>query len=709
MSTEQDRLLETLSRPWQDNAELQLLASRGFQTVLDASGAGPEDLATAREALERADRNGPLRKWIFRAVYLLAVICSLCAIGHLGVRYVTLVRAWHELGFAQVMSDAFGWPRFYLPESLKTGSYESPLTGRLSKKDALFLMGDQEGWFTGNGRWKTLWESEPDNPAYLVRYASRTSRLPGDFLALASRIDPDNGWFPFRAAVFPEDLVSRCPVSTAEKKAGKPDEYRITNAAAFQNSLSLLHTAAGKPRFETYTDAVRRRTASLLPVRHDLVSGFFRLALAASSDDNSCLVMQKSWKIISAEAQRCARDHDPEGLKKLFADWRWLARTIPPDPGLVQGLVYRATLKTTVPHLRAAATALDLREETRELSDLETRLTEYSTALKEPTKDKTEQEAVERKYGVFIGLPICQTGKSVLTPPTITRADFQPLRYATYGLLMELCSASSLLVFWMTCGVFALHRFRHGKLTRFLSMRLAILMRMQDWAWVIGGGMIAPLAYYLVITRLTPWSVRDQSQDAGSFVSQAIFQQIAALLLIILTSLVIARWRLSTRCTIVNKCSGSKWVGPLCAAATALALPFLGITSLTSFSENIPYVKDGALTLCAASLLPGMIWLLAGSAWALLGHKRHALRRATLARILVPVWALGALIMALFESVYYAEECHWVSKDRLFEITPDAYPTKYEYEVASILRREYLSVLNGLGPTQQDAHLNDHK
>src|ERR1035437_1143864 len=99
MSSEQERFLETLSRPWQDNAELHLLATQQLQAALDASGAKPEELAAATETLERADRNARKRTWWMRSFYLLAALVSLFAIGHLAAGYLTFAEIQHELGW----------------------------------------------------------------------------------------------------------------------------------------------------------------------------------------------------------------------------------------------------------------------------------------------------------------------------------------------------------------------------------------------------------------------------------------------------------------------------------------------------------------------------------------------------------------------------------------------------------------------------------
>jgi hypothetical protein len=708
MSSEQERFLETLSRPWQDNAELHLLATQQLQAALDASGAKPEELVAATETLERADRNASRRTWWMRSFYLVAALVSLFAIGHLGLRYITFAQIRHELGWDA--SYFIGGSSFPLPGFLKHYQKDSPLTRHLSKQDALFIEGDRKVPSCDLSRWKTLWESEPDNPAYLVRYVAHASSLPDGFLETARRIDPDNGWFSWYASAFSGDIIDVSFRSAAERKAGKLDGYAIKNEPAFQQSLALIHIAASMPRFDNYSNMVYLRTISLLPVRSDLMGDFCRVYLFEYGHEATWIRLQYIGRIIDAEAQRCAKEHDVEGFRKLLTDWHWLMGTIPPNASKIRGLLYRAVLVSSVPHLLAAATTLDLPGEIRRLSAIEARASEYMAVWNEKKRHESEQDIIFRKYGGITSNYLASPVNYVLSPPKLTQSDLQPWRYASYALLMRGCSIPSLLIFWLFCGAFAIHRFRHGGLTRAISSRIVRLLRVSDWLWIAGLGIVFPLGYDFAITRLTSCGVRDQSWDNSWMMKQLSLQQAATLLLMILLSSLVARWRISARGSLVGISRRWDWFGLLCVVLTAVALPVFGMFSFPDLMGKFTIELDEKHDITPVVYLsPALVWLLIGAGRAVFGRARHALRRVTLARVLVPVWALAALVMALSEPVYYAEECHWVAKDKLFEITPDAYPTCYEHEVAKILRAEYFEILNGPGSTPHDTPLNEHE
>jgi hypothetical protein len=708
MSSEQERFLETLSRPWQDNAELHLLATQQLQAALDASGAKPEELVAATETLERADRNARKRKWWMRSFYLVAALVSLFAIGHLGTRYFTFVQIGNEVGWN--LMPSIGHMPVPVPEFLAKRLTGGPITRHFGKEDALFLMGDPQARNADGGRWKCLLDRETNNPAYLVRYVAEAGKLPEDFLETSARIDPDNGWFPLHAAVFASYNVQSNPLSGAERKAGKLQEYTIKDMAEFRKSVSLLHVAASKPRCETYSDKLSRRAVALLPGREDLVRDVCRVGIMGRCENLSCLGLQSIGRIVCAEAQRCAKEHDREGFERILADWHWLVRTIPSYPTLVEGLVFRALLGRTVPDLRHCASSLDMPVETNELSVIEKRMQAYKAAWDEHRHHETEQDIMIRSHQDVFGRPLVLNFQVVSSSSIITQADLLPLRRASYSLVAGAASLPSMLLFWLFCGVFAIHRFRHGELTRAISSRLARLLRVSDWLWIAGLGIVFPLGYDLAITRLLPCSVRDQSWDNSWMMKQLSLQQAAALLLMILLSSLVARWRISARGSLVGISRRWDWFGLLCIVLTAAALPVFGMFSFPDLMGKFTIELDEKHDITPVVYLsPALVWLLIGAGRAVFGRSRHALRRVTLARVLVPVWALAALVLALSEPVYYAEECHWVAKDKLFEITPDAYPTRYEHEVAKILRAEYLEILNGPRSTPHDTPLNEHE
>lgn len=69
------------------------------------------------------------------------------------------------------------------------------------------------------------------------------------------------------------------------------------------------------------------------------------------------------------------------------------------------------------------------------------------------------------------------------------------------------------------------------------------------------------------------------------------------------------------------------------------------------------------------------------------------LRRQTIARSLLPAYAVGILAMLAYSSFLHTEERHWIARDRLTEITPEApAASRYEYKVTQVVKEEVLTL-----------------
>jgi len=216
------------------------------------------------------------------------------------------------------------------------------------------------------------------------------------------------------------------------------------------------------------------------------------------------------------------------------------------------------------------------------------------------------------------------------------------------------------------------------------------LLRPSDWAWMLLGGIIFPVAWYFAITRLTPLSARDWSlrmtvfiQPGGQFGSMVIAM--------IILPVLIASHRLSKRGAVFGLKGRFQAFGWVAGIAALLGVPVIGGIML----------PDGIGRLCqwVAFGLTGMVavWLLLGIGLCVFRRGKQALRQASLARILWPVWVCGMLALVMMIPFYYAEERTWIQRDRLSEISTEApSQSRYEYQVTQILRRETLELLGKL-------------
>ena len=131
-------------------------------------------------------------------------------------------------------------------------------------------------------------------------------------------------------------------------------------------------------------------------------------------------------------------------------------------------------------------------------------------------------------------------------------------------------------------------------------------------------------------------------------------------------------------------------LGNIALIAAALAIPLAGTWML--LRGELGHIL---FRICATLSISALLWLFAGLTSQLLNKpKSSSLRRATLTRILMPVWISGMLIFAALGPVHYAAERHWIQQDRLLEITPDApASSRYEWDVTQQLRKELLEMM----------------
>jgi hypothetical protein len=130
-------------------------------------------------------------------------------------------------------------------------------------------------------------------------------------------------------------------------------------------------------------------------------------------------------------------------------------------------------------------------------------------------------------------------------------------------------------------------------------------------------------------------------------------------------------------------------LGWLAAASAMAAIPLFG-----AVPYDTPYNK-GLLVLSLVLAGIAVVWIL--GALIKLSLKSPSLRRATLIRMIVPVWVAAMLVMALSNPFHYAEEQRWIQQDRFFEITADSPSlSHYEHFVTQVLRREILETLGSL-------------
>lgn len=679
MISDTERFIELAIRPLGDNAELRLSGEAELRKSIEAHAADrPLVLAEASASLERADRYPRLRHWRL-VLYSLTLLVSLPLFIH------TLKQIIHIKGALGMFSMFSG------------GAYTPPKTPDIPPRQKLLLYGDEHA-AKDSDRWKPLWEKEPENPAYLAEYSAAYFRdykkFSPEIIAAVEKIDPGNAWFPsLPAAGMADGLVTRGKRSTKETKDGKAAVMTIHDETRLQEALAIIHQIAGKPRFTSYQTDLLRLRIPLLPPRKDFVSQVPRLVYSASVQ-TSAIGFRKLSDVLAAGAQQCAAKGDVEGFRRIIGDWRALVtHSIKGGDFLIDLLVAKVSLTSPAANFRDAARTLGLEDEARYFSDLDERA----------RKDKEERnkapasassELLEQRASTLSGLTLPMLARQVKSPPDLTEADLLPGRYGEYALLERCASWLAWALLGACAGLVALSRYSRSLLARSLAIRMQDLLRPSDWAWLLLGGVVFPVIWYYCITRLTPLSGREWSprlsgyfQQGGQFGSMAISM--------VVLSQVIASWRLAKRGAILGLQARFPWIGWVAGLSALAGVPAYGAITLGR--------PLGGVFQIVAVVVSGIavIWIFAELLLHFFGRETQALRRATMARIVVPVWVFGMLGLAVVVVFFYAEERRWIQQDRLTEISTEAPSmSRYEYEVTQILRAELLDKIGETAKTQ---------
>jgi len=290
-----------------------------------------------------------------------------------------------------------------------------------------------------------------------------------------------------------------------------------------------------------------------------------------------------------------------------------------------------------------------------------------------------------KKGGMLHAMAMPVVEKQIDHPDEIKGVDLKPGRLADHSFIGRMLSAAAWLLLLLFVGAVFIYRYRYGNVVRKLSTRLMSLSKPSDTFWILGGGVILPLAYYWVINRYSPWSVRHDSVHFIAFILP-VSQFTAMLVLMLVMSLLIARWRLGGNAGMLGFQSAKwPWVFVL---LSAFAMPCFGLILRDHGYSNL--LMQFALGCLGVSLLYVMI----EAVRACFGKQKHAIRRVLVSRQLVLPFALAALLMAVLVPVYHQDEFFWVSQD--VDFSPNVEEpgfTRYEYRVAQQAKKELAAIM----------------
>ena len=654
-------------------AEVELRAQ------IEASGTGhDEELTEAAAALEAADRHPWRKHWQTALVGLmLAVSLPLLALAGLDMTRHGGTPLSALKGNSPEMESA-EWPQAYMTDT--------------SERARLILTGDSTASNEAT-QWRPLWDSEPDNPAFLAQYAAAYfqfhRRLSPEIIEAAKRIDPDNGWFPLIAAAgLAKEAVERLESSPADLKTGEPTQYKVRDETKLQESLRLLHEAAGMPRFSSYQTDLHRIRCGLIAPPYDLPSAWIGTAFVIGPDSTDCVVdLRFITRSLAVAVRTSGEQGDAAGFERLLADWQWLYRSlIAEEDSLLGCLVGRSTATILIREFRDAATALGMKERAAVLARMDETLLAQKRAKDLGGNDWDGDLPYERGSQMAKRMTIGHT--LVKESPMLTDNDLRPGRLAEHARWDRILAVVAWI--WLGTGSVALvARRQFNRRMKPLAARMTLVLRPGDLAMILSGGVLLPLAWFVIITRFTPLTARSWALSYNDLPLMTI-QHATLWLLILLAPITLARWCLGRRGAAIGMRGRRLWLDAVYLGLLALALPLAG--------WEVMVMSDDLLiptTLCLLGIPALRLLVLIGKF--LLPSAGGSLRRAVAARAVVPAWIFAMLLCGLALPFHHAEERYWTQSDDLTRVPPDVVAwSRYEGDLLPILRQETTELLKPL-------------
>lgn len=643
------RLIAAATRPLGDNHELRLHAEAELGQALALHGAEEAALAEMTARMETM----PARlRWLAAACLILAL---------LGSAWLVLrpVRDYFQM-IESMSQNWFGFPDI----RFKTPAHFTP------HQQLLF-----GSYFDGEERSRALWQSAPDNPAYLAEHIASAKVITPELRDAAARIDPRNGYFDLMAAARGMDAAF-------EKKSagkGKPRTIVVKDQAKLDECIAMVRSGLAKPEFRTYQkDLLAERMAAFPEADEDCMERFRRTFLMFGQV-TSVLPLRKVCDILDAAASQCAARKDAAGFQEITRLWETLAERMIENGGtLVDMLVARVVMSGA--DFRYHAKELGLTDD----ADRFQKLYDKANAMKARIQPPWEEQVAFKSDGILGGtLPMLARQSSESRQPSET--ELKPMRLFVHSFLERIAMLPIWLLLLLLAGATTLAIRLRTRLARGLSTSMAKLLDGRDRALVFMIGVVVPLVWFAVWSRLTSLSAREFSPTYLTWIPTG-GQFGSCLLTMLILPPVIASALLARRGKALGLRPRPTWPG-WCAAAFALAcVPAFG--ALVHFPEN--------RIIYAVSSLAGfpLLWLIWEAFFFFFSGRLETLRRVTLARLTWPAWIFGALLVALLTLPLHQEEKMWVKHEQLFNIPPDSIgATSYENEITEQIRADLRKTL----------------
>jgi hypothetical protein len=669
-----DPLITAAVKPLSKNAEQKLAVSEMLREKTDPAD---PDAAAAIARWEEMDAKKRPDAWkaVLYAITAVSIVAFII-IGFTMNRSIRMIRAISSFGPV----------------------LESPLQKGLTPAEKL-LLGDPAK--STLAQKEALHQSDPYRPDFYAEYAGayfeENHKFPSGHLETVARIDPDNSFFLYTAAGRTGgDSISKLPskgTGSRRMRDGvslppitKETEWEITDEAEFAAAMELIEKASVLPRFDSYETAMAEIRISLFD-QDRFVERVMALAHSASQT-SQVISLMKMANVLQASAYLHSVAGDAEGFLRDHELAEAMLRQIGNSPpnNLVGELVFNAIAETTTRSLYHGSVRLGMGELSDSLGKRKSAFQE-NRDLREIRRGGDNVTLVEMEGSMMHRLSFSMISRQVNDPPVLRSEDLAPGRLADHN-LASAAGVSSLFVSALLAGLCVLlFQFRAPQSIRVLAVRFTQLLNARDWLWILVAGIVLPFLVIFCISILTPMGGRSMSLTRTGFFFPSIHYAILLLFLLTLPPLLI-HWRMGKR-------SGAFKLG--CRVGRlSLAFPALGVCVALAAYPLVAWnmIRGGdELVLLGGLLGLWLLFILIGLLRALFGIQAFRLRRAIIARAMLPAFSLAMIITVVALPFFLASAQSRMTQDELTRVASRGF-SRYEAEVADLKRKEVNQVLN---------------
>jgi hypothetical protein len=543
---------------------------------------------------------------------------------------------------------------------------------------------------------RRLHVSDPENPAYFAEYAAawavENKGLPPDFLETVARIAPDNAFFLYFAAAetgrksFEKKqrdvaaqrrrLIDGAPPPPRSREV----EYDIKDRAAFNEALELISKAAALPVFKTYmNEMITTRMRHLIKLN---TLDAEEATSYAFGHHSGIISLRKVAEMMSASAIELSKNGRKEEYIKFAArrDALLSAMSSNPDINLIGEMMHRVVAEKTARQFSIAAERLGLVELAGKYRRQADALEEVKDRLK--SRSKNEVDPAYYRHAPSFNNLMEIARKMVVSPPLIQASELEPPRMFEHEVMGGFGVMSVVVLMLLAALALLLFRFLMPRRIRIPAKFMARVPDMADGCWVLLLGVVLPILLFLIITRFTPLGGRDYGIMYFQFAFPGV-HLIALWLGLLIVPAMVMRWRQSRRLAPFGFTNHN-------AARSMTVIVLLLLPALAAYPVLVRFgASKWTLGALAAPLALVLCMVLVEILRWLFGKPAVRIFKTTTAIAVLPAYAIAIVALCLLMPIYHSAEKHWIAKDTLTRINPDAADLgHYEFKVAAQMRRE---------------------